>query len=171
MPRVFLGLGSNKGDGRAIIAGAAEALGERLENLRLSTLYSSAPLYVLDQPAFLNAAAAGDFSGGPHELLAFIHEVEARFGRLRPAERRRGERSLDIDILLFGDEVVSEGPTLTVPHEGLLERKFALLPLLELEPGAVDPRDGKPLFDACAALGTQGIYYADLDPYNDRRRP
>ena len=170
MPRVFLGLGSNKGDGRVIIAGAFRALGERLEHARLSALYSSEPLYVLDQPSFLNAAAVGEFSSGPYELLEFVNDVEARFGRNRSAERRRGERSLDIDILLFGAEAISDPPRLVVPHAGLRERKFALLPLLELDPGVLDPRSGAPLLEAYEALGTQGIYYADLPPYNGGRR-
>jgi 2-amino-4-hydroxy-6-hydroxymethyldihydropteridine diphosphokinase len=123
-------------------------------------------MYVLDQPRYLNAVMTGFFSGSPHELLSFIHEVEAHFGRDRARERRRGERTLDVDILLFGDSVIDEGPTLEIPHPGLGERKFALLPLLELLPQAVDPRDGKPFADLLPVLGEQGIYYADLAPYN-----
>ncbi|MFA6508015.1 MAG: 2-amino-4-hydroxy-6-hydroxymethyldihydropteridine diphosphokinase [Treponemataceae bacterium] len=174
MPRVSLGLGSNKGlgtvDGRTIIAESALALRERIANMRLSSLYISDPLYVVDQPLFINAAAVGDFEGSAYDLLAFINDIEARFGRDRAIERRRGERSLDIDILLYGDSVIADGSKLTIPHEGLLERKFALLPLLELSPDSIDPRDGKPLADAYAALKSQGIYYADLPPYNNERR-
>lgn len=174
MARIFLGLGSNKtfggADGRSIIRDAAEALRARIAGLRLSSLYTSEPMYVSDQPVFLNAAAVGTFDGEPYDLLAFVNEIEARFGRDRTTERRKGERSLDIDILLFGDSVIDDGPKLRIPHEGLLERKFALLPLLELAPDAMDPRDGKPLADAFAALGRQGIYYADTSPYNTAGR-
>lgn len=119
---------------------------------------------MLDQPAFLNAAVAADYDGDPYRLLDFVNEVEARFGRKRESERRRGERTLDIDILLFGGRVVADPPRLEIPHPGLLERKFALLPLLELWPGARDPRTGKHLAEAWSALGEQGIYYADLAP-------
>ena len=175
MPRVFLGLGSNKGlgtaDGRTIIAESAAALREGMTNVRLSSLYVSDPLYVVDQPVYLNAAVAGDFEGTPYDLLFFINGIEALFGRDRLKERRRGERSLDIDILLFGDSIVADGARLTIPHEGLLERKFALLPLLELAPDSIDPRNGKPLAEAYTALKGQGIYYADLGPYNSAWRP
>lgn len=128
----------------------------------MSGLYASAPLYVVDQAPFLNACVCGYFSGSPHELLALVNGIERDFGRDRSAERPKGERTLDIDILLFGDRTVDEPPELLIPHQGLLERKFALLPLLELEPEAADPRTGRALAAACAALGTQGIYYADL---------
>lgn len=162
---VVLGLGSNRGDGEAIFSGAAEALGRVLGESRLSTLYRSKPMYVLDQPSFLNAALAGRFSGTPRELLALTQGVEASFGRDRSRERRKGERTLDIDILLFGSVVLAE-PDLSIPHEGLLERKFALLPLLNLLPDARDPRSGAPLIEAYEALEPQGIYYAGLHPYN-----
>jgi 2-amino-4-hydroxy-6-hydroxymethyldihydropteridine diphosphokinase len=78
------------------MAGAFKALCERLENARLSSLYRTSPLYVVDQPPFLNAAAVGDFSGDPLDLLAFANGIEARFGR-DPALRNaaRGERSLE----------------------------------------------------------------------------
>jgi 2-amino-4-hydroxy-6-hydroxymethyldihydropteridine diphosphokinase len=163
---VILGLGSNRGEGRVIFEGAQKRLSERLRDLRRSDLYVSDPLYVTDQPAFLNAAVAGYFSGTPYELLEFIQGVEGAFGRDRSLERRRGERTLDIDILLFGDLVISDPPRLELPHPNLLERKFALLPLLDLYPSARDPRTGLPLEKSYHALPDQGIYYADLDVYN-----
>jgi 2-amino-4-hydroxy-6-hydroxymethyldihydropteridine diphosphokinase len=163
---VALGLGSNRGDSRTILSSAAAKLSERLEGGRLSSLFESDPMYVQDQPRYLNAAFVGRFPGTPHELLDFIHEVEALFGRDRSRERRRGERTLDIDILLFGSSVVDEPPVLEIPHPGLRERKFALLPLLELLPEAVDPRNGESFDALLPILGDQGIYYADLAPYN-----
>lgn len=163
---VILGLGSNRGVGRAIFEGARQRLSERLRDLRRSDLYVSDPLYVIDQPSFLNTAVAGYFSGTPYELLEFVHGVEGSFGRNRSQERRRGERTLDIDILLFGDLVIVDPPLLEIPHPNLLERKFALLPLLDLLPSARDPRTGLPLERSYRALPDQGIYYADLDVYN-----
>jgi len=166
--KVVLGLGSNRGDSRRIFFDAARVLAETLTTVRLSSLYRSTPLYVTDQPAFLNAALAGCYGGNPWELLEYVHLVEARFGRDRSRERRRGERTLDIDILLFGDLVMDHDPRLRIPHPGLLERKFALLPLLELEPEAIDPRSQRPLWETYLSLPVQGIYYADIADYNQR---
>jgi 2-amino-4-hydroxy-6-hydroxymethyldihydropteridine diphosphokinase len=162
---VVLGLGSNRGDGRAIIKGAFALLARRLEAPRLSCLYATSPMYVTDQPPFLNAAVSGVFAGTPRDLLALAQETEAAFGRDRSREVRRGARTLDVDILLFGGLVVEEGPELVIPHPLLAERKFALVPLLELLPEALDPRTGRSLFDSLAVLPPQGIYYADLAPY------
>lgn len=161
-----LGLGSNRGDGRAILTRAFARLADCLDGARCSRLYSTDPMYVLDQPRFLNAAIAGYWRHSCSDLLDRVQEVEAEFGRDRERERRHGERYLDIDILLFGDRIISEPPRLVVPHPFLLERKFALLPLLDLLPQAVDPRSGSRLVDVYERLGTQGIYYADLEPYN-----
>jgi 2-amino-4-hydroxy-6-hydroxymethyldihydropteridine diphosphokinase len=91
---------------------------------------------------FLNTAVSGYYRGGPRDLLAEIHRLEAAYGRDRSRERRWGERTLDIDILLFGD-LVMEGPELEIPHPRLHERRFALEPLLELCPEAADPRTGR----------------------------
>ncbi len=165
---VVLGLGSNRGDSDRILIDAAAVLGTILGEARRSSLYRTAPLYVTDQAAFLNAALCGTYDGGPRDLLALIHQVEVRFGRDRSRERRRGERTLDIDILLFADLVVADEPILIIPHPGLLERKFALLPLLELLPEAVDPRSRRPLWENYLALPEQGIYYAGLADYNQR---
>lgn len=163
---VVLGFGSNRGDGGAIFRGAAERLGARLATPRLSPFYTSDPMYVVDQPRFLNAALSGFFTGTPRELLSLVQETEAAFGRDRSRERSKGERTMDIDILLFGALVVDEPPDLTIPHPGLTERKFALLPLLALHPESVHPRTGIPLSASYAALPPQGIYYAELGPYN-----
>ncbi|MDR2470596.1 MAG: 2-amino-4-hydroxy-6-hydroxymethyldihydropteridine diphosphokinase, partial [Treponema sp.] len=141
-----LSLGSNKPwgglDREGLIAAAAEALRETLGAFRLSPVYETAPLGVTDQGSFLNAAACGLFpleaAGGGRadtppdrlvsaagELLRLVQGIEARYGRDRAAERRWGERSLDIDILLLGNAVIRE-PDLTVPHPRLAERAFAL---------------------------------------------
>ncbi|GHV66667.1 2-amino-4-hydroxy-6-hydroxymethyldihydropteridine diphosphokinase [Spirochaetia bacterium] len=142
---VVLGLGSNKGDSRSILEGAVEVLQrDVLKNLRCSNFIETEPMGLKDQRWFLNAAVAGDFSqGGPHDLLDLIHRIEATFGRDRSKERRWGERTLDIDILLFGSLIVSEPPVLEIPHPRLRERPFALIPLLQLLPDAVDPSTGE----------------------------
>jgi 2-amino-4-hydroxy-6-hydroxymethyldihydropteridine diphosphokinase len=139
MPPVVLGLGSNQGDSVRILADTAAALGTILNDCRAGGVYKTAPLHVKDQADFFNTAVSGIFAGSPYELLEAIHRLEARFGRDRAKERRWGERTLDIDILLFGDLIISDPPLLEVPHPRLKERRFALVPLLDIYPEAADP--------------------------------
>lgn len=130
-----------------LLGSAAAELGVILGGAKLSPLYETAPLYIADQGPFLNAALSGFFeteTGGPAAarlLLSEVQTVETRHGRNRAAERRWGERPLDIDILLFGKEIIGE-PDLIIPHPRLGERAFALRPLLDLLPEASDPETG-----------------------------
>jgi 2-amino-4-hydroxy-6-hydroxymethyldihydropteridine diphosphokinase len=156
--RVVLGLGSNKGDSRGILEAAIGALGTVLSDVRQASLFITEPLYVLDQKRFLNTAVAGYYPSSPQDLLKTIQELEASFGRDRTQERRWGERTLDIDILLFGDLVIAEPPDLEIPHPRLTERAFALAPLLELVPDAEDSRTGVSYKTIFAHLHPQGIY-------------
>jgi 2-amino-4-hydroxy-6-hydroxymethyldihydropteridine diphosphokinase len=149
---VVLGLGSNRGDSPAILAGAIEKLRGVLTGLRAASIIETDPLYVLDQPRFLNTAVSGFFTRSPRELLTLIHGIEASYGRDRSRERRYGERTLDIDILLFGNQVIFEPPILEIPHPRLNERPFALEPLLELLPEAKDPVTGRPFRDILAEV-------------------
>jgi 2-amino-4-hydroxy-6-hydroxymethyldihydropteridine diphosphokinase len=163
---VVLGLGSNRPDpaGReppAVLEAAIAALEPVLGGagpFRRASLYRTEPLHVQDQPVFINTAVAGFYEGEPGALLQEIHRIERDFGRDRDRERRWGERSLDIDILLFGDRVISNPPFLEIPHPRLTERRFALVPLLELLPEAQDPRTGLPFKTILEALPFQGIY-------------
>jgi 2-amino-4-hydroxy-6-hydroxymethyldihydropteridine diphosphokinase len=157
---VVLGLGSNRGDSRNILEGAVTALGDILRAPRRASVFETEPLYVTDQNRFLNTAVSGRYQGSPRELLRAVQAIEAAFGRDREKERRWGERTLDIDILLFGDLVVSDPPALEIPHPRLTERRFALTPLLELVSDAADPRTGVSYRSLCAGLPPQGIYYA-----------
>jgi len=165
--KVYLGLGSNLGDSRQIVPDAVKALEEVFTGIRMASLYETKPLYVTDQGSFINTVAEGNYEpnytsieGSPaasaRELLSRLHEIEARFGRDRTKERRWGERFLDIDILLFGDSIISEAD-LTIPHIRLKERRFALEPLLELFPEAAEPGTGFFYKDFCAALSDQGV--------------
>ncbi|GHV85840.1 hypothetical protein AGMMS50230_14480 [Spirochaetia bacterium] len=139
-----------------------------LSGLRASPLYKTAPLHVTDQAPFLNMAVSGCFNAldgssaarnsAAQKLLVLIKAIETRHGRNRSAERRWGERSLDIDILLFGDTVLSIAePDLVIPHPRLKERAFALRPLLDLWPGAVEPGTGLAYREILAGLGGQEI--------------
>ena len=153
---VVLGLGSNKGDSRLIILSAIKALKAILGDLKAASFYETDPLHVIDQAPFINTVVCGLSSLQPGELLVSLQGIEARFGRNRQQERRWGERTLDIDILLFGEEIVQE-TDLVIPHPRLNERRFALEPLLELLPCAVDPATLRPYKDICQALPFQGI--------------
>jgi 2-amino-4-hydroxy-6-hydroxymethyldihydropteridine diphosphokinase len=157
MPRVFLGLGANLGDPASTLRAAFVELSHLLEGARLSSLWRSRALYYEEQPDFVNAVVVGETSLAPYELLAAINGIEARFGRDRAREIPKGPRSLDIDILLFG-ELVLEQRDLTIPHPRLGERLFALLPLLELEAGLRDPANGRPFSAIAESLPPQGIY-------------
>lgn len=154
---MYLGLGGNVGDTRSVFTSAYEALTRCLRDKRLSSLYRTAPRYYADQPSFLNAVAYGITDLEPIELLRAVQAVEAEQGRDRSREISKGPRTLDIDILLYGDAVINL-PDLLVPHPGLPERLFALVPLLELAPALRDPRTGRYFSEIAARLSDQGIY-------------
>lgn len=157
MARVFLGLGSNVGDSIAIIRAAFASLECFLGGARLSRLWRTKAMYVTDQADFINAAAMGETALSPRELLSAVNSVEAGFGRDRSLERYKGPRSLDIDILLY-DELVYRESDLVIPHALLRERRFALEPLLDLDPGLRDPSSGESYAKVLASLPPQGIY-------------
>lgn len=107
---------------------------EQICNVRASLFYASAPMGPKDQPDFVNAVAGFETTLMPFELLAFCQQLEEQAKRARI--RRWGERSLDVDILLYGEAQIAQ-PQLTIPHAGLLERNFVLIPLRELAPELV----------------------------------
>jgi 2-amino-4-hydroxy-6-hydroxymethyldihydropteridine diphosphokinase len=135
--RAYVGLGANLGDRERTLRAAVDALGveEAIEVVAVSTLRETDPVGVGDQPRFLNGVAALETSLGARELLDRLLAVEQRFGRVRvPGEH--GPRTLDLDLLLYGDETIDE-PGLAVPHPRIHERRFVLEPLAELAPGLV----------------------------------
>lgn len=104
---------------------------KQIQDVRVSSFYASAPMGPQDQPDFVNAVAGFETTLTPAELLAFCQQLEEQAKRARI--RRWGERSLDVDILLYGEAQIAE-PQLTIPHAGLPERNFVLIPLQELAP-------------------------------------
>ncbi|MGO2386915.1 MAG: 2-amino-4-hydroxy-6-hydroxymethyldihydropteridine diphosphokinase [Psychrobacter sp.] len=104
---------------------------EQVREVRVSSFYASAPMGPQDQPDFVNAVAGFETTLAPYGLLAFCQQLENMAKRARL--RRWGERSLDVDILLYGETQITD-PSLTVPHAGLSERNFVLIPLRELSP-------------------------------------
>lgn len=160
MTLAAVALGANLGDAAASVRAALEAL-HRLPDttlLRASRLYRSAAWGVTAQPDFINAAALLETALAPRDLLQALLRLERRFGRTRRPGERWGPRTLDLDLLLYGEQVVDE-PGLRVPHPHLHERAFALLPLLEAWPGAVIPGIGPAhaLADAMAGAGIQAL--------------
>jgi 2-amino-4-hydroxy-6-hydroxymethyldihydropteridine diphosphokinase len=142
----YIGMGanlpSNAGPPDATLAAASarlEALGHVISQ---SSLYSTVPVGFADQPRFFNAVAALDTELTPFELLGALLLIEKDFGRNRVLGFQNGPRTLDLDILLFGDFVIG-GATLEIPHPRLAERAFVLVPLNEIAPKAMDPLIGR----------------------------
>jgi 2-amino-4-hydroxy-6-hydroxymethyldihydropteridine diphosphokinase len=148
--RAYIGLGSNLGEREATLRAALERLaaGEEIDVVAVSSFRETDPVGKLDQPRFVNAAAALDTGLAPRELLERLLEVERGLGRDRAREERWGPRTIDLDLLLYGDEEIDE-PGLSVPHPRLAERAFVLEPLLDLDPELRLP-DGRRLRDLYA---------------------
>ena len=145
--RAYVGLGANLGDREATIRRAVELLAATpgIEVVAVSTLRETDPIGYADQPRFLNGVGALETALAPRALLDRLLAVERELGRVRGEGPRFGPRTIDLDLLLHGDEVVDE-PGLVVPHPRLAERRFVLEPLHELEPGLVLP-DGRRVTD------------------------
>ena len=142
MTRAYVGLGANLGDRERTLRAAVDALAaeDGVEVAAVSTLRETEPVGVGEQPRFLNGAVALETTLAARGLLDLLLAVEQRFGRVRvPGEHR--PRTLDLDLLLYGDERIDE-PGLTLPHPRLHERRFVLEPLAELAPGLVVPGRG-----------------------------
>jgi 2-amino-4-hydroxy-6-hydroxymethyldihydropteridine diphosphokinase len=143
----YVGLGSNLGNREATIRRAVELLGD--EVAAVSSLLETEPWGYADQPRFVNAVARLETDRSARELLDRLLEVERELGRRREGPRY-GPRTIDLDLLLYGDERIDE-PGLTVPHPCLHERAFVLEPLAELDPALVVPGLG-PLPELLAGL-------------------
>lgn len=133
----YLGLGSNLGDRKANIEEALTRLEQYgIKVVARSTMYETAPAYVLDQPDFINACAGIEYTGSAKDLLDTLLRIETAMGRVRVAAK--GPRIIDLDLLLFGDTVI-HGPNLTVPHPEMAERRFVLEPLAEIAGHVIHP--------------------------------
>ncbi len=151
MTRAFIGLGANLGDRERNLSRAVALIEDipEIEVRAVSSFRETDPVGYLEQPRFLNAALEAETSLSPQALLDRLLEVERSLGRTREGPRF-GPRTIDLDLLIYGNEVIEE-PGLRVPHPRLQERRFVLEPLLELEPGLVLPGLG-PLRALLAAL-------------------
>jgi 2-amino-4-hydroxy-6-hydroxymethyldihydropteridine diphosphokinase len=135
--RAYVGVGANLGDREATIRAAITALPGLVA---VSELRETEPVGVVDQPPFLNGAVALETDLEASELLETLLAIERELGRER--RERWGPRTIDLDLLLYGGETIAE-PGLTVPHPRLHERRFALEPLLDLDPGLSIPGRGR----------------------------
>jgi 2-amino-4-hydroxy-6-hydroxymethyldihydropteridine diphosphokinase len=154
---VWLGLGSNLGDSILLIGEAYSQLQSAIQDIQISSLWRSRARYVEDQPDFVNAVVRGQTELQPQELLKFVNGIETKLGRDRSKVVAKGPRTLDIDILLYGNKIIAES-NLVIPHPGLRERKFVLVPLLNLDGKLVDPVSGLPFLEYFEMLPPQGIY-------------
>lgn len=156
MERVYIGLGSNLETPRQQLHSALHALAglPQSQLVGQSSLYASDPLGPADQPRYVNAVAALDTDLQPWALLDALQRIEQEQGRVRKAERW-GPRTLDLDILLFGERRIDD-ERLTVPHYHMHARPFVLYPLAELAPELVLP-DGRTLHELLAACPFTGL--------------
>ncbi len=157
MTRAAIGFGANLGDAARTVQAAIAVLGacRDVTLVAASRLYRTAPWGGIAQPEYVNAAALIETPLSPQALLETLLEVEQRFGRCREDTQRWGPRSLDLDLLLFGEWVVDE-LGLRVPHPHLQERAFVLVPLAEIAPHMPIP-GGATVQSALAQVDARGV--------------
>ena len=152
---VFLGLGSNLGDREGNLAAARSALSRGVIDIAAeSSVYETEPWGPVPQGRYLNQVLRGRMRLEPRALLAKLLEIERSLGRDRMREERYGPRTIDLDILLYGDREVHE-PDLQIPHPRMIERAFVLVPLAEIAPEIMV--GGVPIADALARLDRSGV--------------
>ncbi|OUR63976.1 2-amino-4-hydroxy-6-hydroxymethyldihydropteridine diphosphokinase [Methylophaga sp. 42_25_T18] len=156
--RVFIGLGSNLESPLEQIKTAVNDMQLMLETefIACSSLYKSPPMGPQDQPDYINAVIELDTELAPHLLLDQLQQIEQQHGRIR--KRHWGERTLDLDLLVYGDVIIHD-ERLTVPHPGIATRAFVLYPLAELDEQLVIPGCGKvkQLVKLCPRDGLQQV--------------
>ncbi len=152
----FLGLGSNIGDRKVYLDQALERLAKLPQTslLAVSSTYQTPAWGLTDQADFLNLVCHIETELPPLDLLRACQTIEDDLGRVR--KEHWGPRTLDIDLLLYGQELVEE-PDLMLPHPYIKERAFVLVPLLELDEKLLDPKTGQPYSQALVSLSQEGI--------------
>jgi 2-amino-4-hydroxy-6-hydroxymethyldihydropteridine diphosphokinase len=167
MKSVFLSLGSNLGDRVKNIENTVAELTQIIKGLRVSKVYETEPLYYKRQPRFLNVVVSGYISLHVRDLLAYVLKLEKKLGRKRYKARRYGPRLMDIDILLYG-KIILKQHDLIIPHPRMYERKFVLLPLIELEPYLKDPESGHYFWKYLLKIKDQGVYFHSFSRYTNK---
>lgn len=138
MEDIYIALGSNIGDREQYLQAAIAALGSLGEVAQVSSFFDTEPVGYTDQDRFLNAALLLRTDIAPQQLIQKTLQIEADLGRVRDPENRNGPRTIDIDILFYGNQVINE-PNLEVPHPRMHERTFVLEPLVEIAPDLQHP--------------------------------
>lgn len=155
MPRAYIALGANipshAGAPEATLAAAVGRLESLGRIVARSSLYSTAPVGFANQPRFVNAVIALETDLSPRKLLEALLNLELHFGRNRSASPANGPRTLDLDLLFYGDLVLCE-TGLELPHPRIAERAFVLVPLNEIAPNLRDPRSQKTVAELLQAL-------------------
>jgi 2-amino-4-hydroxy-6-hydroxymethyldihydropteridine diphosphokinase len=149
MALAYLSLGSNLGDRDGQLRQAIRLLEAAGDVESVSSFYETEPVEVTDQPWFLNCAVALETEKTPEQLMAALLTIEGEMGRRRV--QKKGPRSIDLDILLFEDEIIRL-PNLTIPHPAMQQRRFVLEPLAEIAPEAQHPVLRKSVRELLAAL-------------------
>lgn len=154
--KAFIGLGSNLGDREANIRQALQQLEQLPETtiVRGSSLYDTEPVGVPDQPNFLNGVVQIETHLAPRQLLWNLMLIERRLGRVRT--QHWGPRVIDLDLLLYGDEVLEE-PDLQIPHPLMTQRSFVMVPLVEIEPLLVHPVTNQTMLSILQRLGADPL--------------
>jgi 2-amino-4-hydroxy-6-hydroxymethyldihydropteridine diphosphokinase len=152
---IYLALGSNLGDRMGNLTSAVKHLSQKIKIKKLSSVYETEPMYVKQQPLFLNAVLSASTKLTPIQLLHFIKDIESALGR-QPSYRN-APRLIDIDILFYGDRVIDTSK-LTIPHPRITERAFVLVPLAEIAPELFHPATHKKVKDLLAKVeGKDGV--------------
>ncbi|MDM8531990.1 2-amino-4-hydroxy-6-hydroxymethyldihydropteridine diphosphokinase [Anaerolineales bacterium HSG25] len=151
MANIYLALGTNMGNRLANLRQAITALAPMVTVTATSSVYETAPVYVTNQPNFLNMVLAAQTTLTPDELLTYLKTLETTIGRQKTI--RYGPRKIDLDILFY-DQLMLETPILQIPHPRLTERAFVLAPLLEIAPDLQHPQLKKTMQTLYAALPT-----------------
>jgi 2-amino-4-hydroxy-6-hydroxymethyldihydropteridine diphosphokinase len=149
----YIGVGSNIDAYENCLRGVRNIVeDERVEFMALSSFYRTSPVSPIAQDDFINCAVKIGWSAWPFDLLSFLGAVELKMARVRHIPS--GPRSLDLDILLF-DDLLLETPELSIPHPRMHERKFTLVPCLEIDPDLVHPRLARPLAQFLDSIGDE----------------
>jgi len=136
MVRIYIGIGSNVGNRKNNISNAVKLLKTEFKVIKLSSLYETEPIGIKDQDWFINAVVCVETEANPQEIKKILQNIEKKLQRIKTI--KNGPRTIDLDILLYGNEIINE-KDLIIPHKEMYKRKFVLIPFNEIAPGVIHP--------------------------------